>query len=86
MSYSITIKKSAAKEMELLPQKILTPVTEAIFSLAENPRPRGCKKLKGTKQDYWRIRIGDYRVIYSIDDVIRIVDVNKVGHRRDIYE
>lgn len=72
--------------MELLPQKILTPVTEAIFSLAENPRPRGCKKLKGTKQDYWRIRIGDYRVIYSIDDVIRIVDVNKVGHRRDIYE
>ena len=86
MSYTITIKKTAAKELELLPKKILYAVTTAIYDLGENPRPRGCKKLKGSKDNYWRIRIGDYRVLYSIDDVIRIVDVQKVGHRRDIYE
>ena len=86
MSYTITIKKSAAKELELLPRKILENITKAIYDLGENPRPRGCKKLKGSHSIYWRIRIGDYRVLYTVDDVIRIVDIQKVGHRRDIYE
>jgi mRNA interferase RelE/StbE len=86
VSYTITIKKSAAKEIELLPKKILSLITSSILSLAENPRPQGCKKLKGSKSDFWRIRIGDYRVLYTIADEIRIVDVQKVGHRKDIYE
>ncbi len=86
MKYSIVIKKTAAKELELLPSKILKPVTAAIFNLADTPRPKGCKKLKGSKNDFWRIKIADYRVIYCIDDVIKIIDVQKVGHRKDIYD
>lgn len=84
--YRIIIKKTAAKEMALLPQKFLAAVTQSILNLSQNPRPNGCKKLKAQKGNLWRIRIGDYRVIYSIDDVIKIIDVQKVGHRKDIYE
>ena len=84
--YKITIKKTAAKELDALPKKIVVLVTKEIWQLAEVPRPHGCKKLKGTSSDLWRIRIGDYRVIYAIDDVIQIIDVKKVGHRKDIYE
>ena len=84
--YRIVIKKSAAKELESLPSKILPAVTKAILNLSHQPRPTGCKKLKGRFGDLWRIRIGDYRVIYSIDDVVRIIDVQKVGHRKDIYD
>jgi len=84
--YRIVIKKSAAKELELLPSKVLPAVTKAILNLSNQPRPSGCKKLKGQSGYLWRIRIGDYRVIYSIDDVIKIIDVQKVGHRKDIYD
>lgn len=83
--YTIQIKKSAAKEMELLPVKITALITTAILDLANNPRPTGCKKLRGKSTDFWRIRIGDYRVIYTIDDQIKIIDVQKIGHRKDIY-
>ncbi len=84
--YKITIKKTAAKELDELPNKIAVLITKAIFQLSENPRPEGCKKLKGNKLDFWRIRIGNYRVIYSIDDGIEIIDIQKVGHRKDIYD
>jgi mRNA interferase RelE/StbE len=53
--------------------------------LAENPRPAGVKKLKGNNEDLYRIRSGDYRVVYSIEDEIRVVDIRKIGHRKDIY-
>ncbi|MBX3163423.1 MAG: type II toxin-antitoxin system RelE/ParE family toxin [Bacteroidetes bacterium] len=86
MEYQITIKKSAAKELDNLPKKFIILVTQAILNLADNPRPQGCKKLKGQSESLWRIRINDYRVIYQIDDVIRIVDVKSVGHRKDIYD
>ncbi|MES1217243.1 MAG: type II toxin-antitoxin system RelE/ParE family toxin, partial [Bacteroidota bacterium] len=59
---------------------------KTISSLAQNPRPLGVKKLKGSTEDLYRIRSGDYRVIYSVDDEIRIVDIRKVGHRKDIYK
>lgn len=84
--YKITIKKTAAKELNELPDKIAASITTAIFQLAENPRPAGCKKLKGKKTEFWRIRIGDYRVIYTIDEGIKIIDIQKVGHRKDVYE
>ncbi|MDP1728368.1 MAG: type II toxin-antitoxin system RelE/ParE family toxin [Bacteroidota bacterium] len=87
MKYTVTIKKSAAKSLEALPTKaIRTSVTHAILSLTDNPRPHNCKKLKGKYSDLWRIRIGNYRVIYVIDDAIRIVDVQEVGDRKDIYD
>ncbi|MFY8184706.1 MAG: type II toxin-antitoxin system RelE family toxin [Bacteroidia bacterium] len=84
--YKITIKKTAAKELSTLPKKVIVTVTQAILGLATTPRPAGCKKLKGSINALWRIRIGDYRVIYIINDEIKIIDVQKVGHRRDIYE
>jgi mRNA interferase RelE/StbE len=86
MSYKIVVKKSAVKEIEALPTKILPQVTTAISRLADTPRPQGCKKLKGSKDNLWRIRIGDYRVVYIISDAIQIIDIQKVGHRKDIYE
>ena len=61
-----------------------TTVIEAIQAFAANPRPVGCRKLTGSKHD-WRIRAGDYRVVYEIADVIRVVRVNRVRHRREVY-
>jgi mRNA interferase RelE/StbE len=62
-----------------------TRIIKAILNLSDNPRPQGSKKLKGGFEN-WRIRIGDYRIIYAIDDEILIVDIRKVGHRKDIYD
>jgi mRNA interferase RelE/StbE len=86
MKYTIRISRIAAKELQAIPAKMADKIIDAIYSLENNPRPSGHKKLKGQKAPVYRIRIGDYRVVYLIDDVIRIVDVHKVGHRRDIYE
>ena len=63
MNYKIVVKKSAAKEIEALPIKILAQVTLAILNLGNTPRPQGCKKLKGSRANIWRIRVGDYRVV-----------------------
>ena len=84
--YRVTISRSAIKELRSLPGKIIQKISEKIDSLAENPRPTGSKKVKGTKANLWRIRVGDYRVIYEIDDEIKIVDVVKIGHRKDVYD
>ena len=56
----------------------------ALKGLEENPRPEGCKKLKGFK-NLWRIRIGNYRAIYSIEEIVLLVDVRDIGNRKDIY-
>lgn len=82
-SYSILIKPSAVKELEDLPKKDLKKLTEKIKTLASNPRPAGCEKLSG--QERYRIRQGNYRIIYEIEDVVRIVRVVKVGHRKEVY-
>jgi len=81
--YKIEIKKSAVKEIEHLPRKEIKAILVTIASLSENPRPHGCKKLSG--QEKYRIRCGDYRVLYSIEDKVLIVFVVKVGHRKDVY-
>ncbi|MBF0571339.1 MAG: type II toxin-antitoxin system RelE/ParE family toxin [Candidatus Omnitrophica bacterium] len=81
--YKIEIKKSAVKEIEGLPKKDLQSVLQKIAALAENPRGQGCEKLSG--QDKYRVRYGDYRIIYAIEDLLLVVYVVKVGHRRDVY-
>ena len=81
--YRIEIKKSAAKEIEHLPRKDMQVVLERIESLSENPRPHDCKKLSA--QEKYRIRCGNYRILYSIEDDILIVFIVKVGHRKDVY-
>lgn len=83
--YEITFKKKASKELAQLSSVILSKVVSSIDNLASDPRPSGSKKLKGSDEDMWRIRVGDYRVIYVIDDEIRIVNIRKVGHRKDVY-
>ena len=81
--YSLTIKPSAAKELESIPKRILGQVVARIQGLADDPRPHGVQKLSG--EERYRIRQGDYRIVYSIDDRLGVVDVVKVGHRREIY-
>jgi mRNA interferase RelE/StbE len=84
IDYKIEIKKSAQKELKNLPDKALKKVIEKIGSLVANPRPAGCKKLSGDEK--YRIRIGNYRVLYSIEDEILVIFIVKVGHRKDVYE
>jgi mRNA interferase RelE/StbE len=83
--YSLDIKQSAQKELDSLDDTLFARIDRKILPLADNPRPAGCKKLKGHR-DLWRIRIGDYRVIYAIDDAARTVTVTHVAHRREVYE
>ncbi|MGH7950668.1 MAG: type II toxin-antitoxin system RelE family toxin [Limisphaerales bacterium] len=82
--YTITFARSARKELENLPANIADRILEKIESLAENPRLPNTIKLHGQK-NLWRMRVGDYRVVYSIDDFSKTVDVSIVRHRREVY-
>ena len=82
--YRVLLERAAEKDLSRLSSEIHDRVIAAIQALANNPRPPGCRKLTGSKND-WRIRVGDYRVLYEIADEIRVVRVNRVRHRRDIY-
>ncbi len=83
--YKVLIKSSAAKEIEAVDQKKdRQRIVSAIHTLADDPRPAGCEKLAG-KQDRYRVRVGRYRIIYSIGDEDLLVVVVRVGHRKDVY-
>ncbi len=84
MKFSIVYKKSASEELLELPASIAHRVKNAINNLSENPRPHDCKKLKGSVNEY-RIRISNYRVVYTITDTFLIITVIKIAHRKDIY-
>ena len=81
--YSIFFKDSVRKDLAAIPKNDLQRIIERIGNLAENPRPLGCEKLSG--QEKYRLRQGNYRIIYSIEDNQLIVWVVKVGHRREVY-
>ena len=83
-SYTIVITAKAQKQLDKFSDHVVAPILEAIADLAQNPRPSGCKKLKG--RDGYRIRTGNYRIIYEIFDQELIIDVIAVGHRKDIYD
>jgi mRNA interferase RelE/StbE len=85
MAYSIIIKPSANKSLLKLPKNIQTRILNALQHLADNPRPPGSIKLQSSF-DLYRIRVGDYRVIYSIDDQQIQILIATVGHRKDIYD
>jgi mRNA interferase RelE/StbE len=84
-NYSVEVKPSARRELEALPNNLLSRVIRKLESLGHTPRPAGCKKLKGYK-DQWRIRVGDWRVLYIIDDRVKLVSVTRIAHRREAYE
>ena len=82
-AYRIFFKKSVVKDFKVIPKKDLVKILERIEALAEDPRPPGCEKLSG--QQKYRLRQGQYRILYSVQDDELTVWVVKVGHRKDIY-
>jgi mRNA interferase RelE/StbE len=83
MSYAVHLKRSAEKELAGLPDKVHRKIIERLMGLKDNPRPPGCKRLWGGER--YRIRVGDYRVLYIIDDALQKIEVSAVGHRREVY-
>jgi mRNA interferase RelE/StbE len=83
--YRLQFTSSAEKELHRQPAAMLTRIASRIDRLAAQPRPQGCKKLRGGVNE-WRIRIGDYRVIYTISDAERVIDITRIAHRKEVYE
>lgn len=83
MSWHIEIARDARKELANLPQEMQSRIAKAILGLEENPFPPGCKKLKN--RDGFRIRVGDYRVLYFADKKSRKLVIGVIGHRREVY-
>lgn len=83
--YEIIFARSARKELEKLSKKTANLILNKIEFLSQNPRSVGAKKLKGEK-NLWRLRVGNYRVIYSIEDSENLVDVSVIRHRKDVYK
>jgi len=85
MNYKITFKKSALKELLNFPKIEISRILAQIDLLSIDPRPKGAIKLTGKKDALWRIRVGDYRVLYLIEETIKIVEIRAIGHRKDVY-
>jgi mRNA interferase RelE/StbE len=82
--HEVRIGRSAVKELEALPDQIIDRAAAKVDSLSTQPRPTGCKKLRGG-DDLWRVRVGDYRIIDAIDDTQLIVEIRVIRHRKDAY-
>ena len=84
-SYRVALTASAEKELHGVPPKVVARIMPRLERLRAAPRPPGCKKLKGGDNE-WRIRLGDYRIVYEIDDTAKTIDVTRIAHRREVYE
>jgi len=83
MTYQVIIQRSAEKELDALEKTVHKRVAARLLALEEDPRPAGVKKLQG--QESFRLRVGDFRVLYTIDDKTKIVFIQAIGHRREVY-
>jgi len=83
MPYVVHLKRSAEKELADLPREVHQRIIKRLLTLKANPRPPGAKKLGGGER--YRIRVGDYRVLYTSDDALQKIEVSAVGHRRGVY-
>lgn len=83
--YSVAFASSAVKELKKLPAQLVARLVPHLEDLSSNPRPPGSKKLRGG-DDEWRIRVGDYRVVYTIDDGELLVEVTRIRHRSEVYK
>jgi mRNA interferase RelE/StbE len=83
VTYRVEVASSAERELQALPSEAHGRLASALKRLADNPRPRGAIKLSQGRG--WRLRVGDYRVLYVIEDEVRLVTVFAVGHRREVY-
>lgn len=82
--YEVYLERRAEQDLKRLPSEIFHNIVIHIKELSKNPRPFGCRKITGSKND-WRIRAGDYRVVYEIDDKLKVIRIMKVRHRKEIY-
>ena len=82
--YEILLERNAERDLKKLPKKMFDRVVLCVKSLSQNPKPPGTRKIVGSTND-WRIRIGDYRVIYEIDEEVREVKIMRIRHRRESY-
>ncbi len=83
--YRVTFAASAKRELIALSVNAIERIQPRIRELANDPRPPGCKKLRGAR-NLWRIRVGDYRVVYTVNDTAKTVDVTRIAHRREVYD
>ena len=83
--YRVALTSSAEKELQALAAKVVARIVPRLEVLGDTPQSPGCKKLKGGDNE-WRIRVGDYRAVYEIDDTAKTVDVTRIAHRREVYE
>jgi mRNA interferase RelE/StbE len=83
-NYNVALTSSAERELKRLPGPLIARIARRLEKIASNPRPPGCKKLKGGDKE-WRIRVGDYRVVYTIDDASSLVEVTRIRHRNEVY-
>jgi len=82
--YEVLLERNAERDLKKLPKDIFHRFVVSVKSLAQNPKPQGSRKIMGSKND-WRIRVGDYRVIYEIDEEVRAVKLMRIRHRREAY-
>lgn len=82
--YALRLARSARKELEALSDAMLARVARLLDQLPTQPRPSGCRKLRGAT-DLWRVRVGDFRIIYRIDDAARLIEVQAIRDRKDAY-
>jgi mRNA interferase RelE/StbE len=85
VTYRVDLVPSAQRELVDIPLRDRKRIDERILALASNPRPSGVKALQGQKGTYYRLRVGDYRIVYQVQDKALIVLVVKIGHRREVY-
>lgn len=85
MTYRVLVESRAERELKALPPEILKRIDRKLQALADTPRPRGTQKLKGREGEGYRVRVGDYRILYQIDDAQKLVRVYRIKHRREAY-
>lgn len=81
--YKVELRRNVQKSLDGIPAQERHRITSTLLELEQDPRPRGIEKIRGT--ELWRIREGDYRLVYHVDDEEKIVTVVRIGHRRDVY-
>ena len=84
MRYRIELTRAARRGLASAPRNIIKRLDTCILKLAEEPYPRGCVKLRGS-EDFWRVRVGSYRIIYHVEDELLVIVIVKVGPRKDVY-
>ena len=84
-TYDIVFSEGALKDLKVIPQKEQLKILDKSEQLAENPLPKGCVKINATNDALWRFRHGNYRVLYSIESEIKVIDIRRICHRKNVY-